>query len=63
MGDVELIGNNSFRLTLENETNSSRGNAWFDFIVEGLKGEANFTISGFKKKKSLYNEGMKLCYR
>jgi len=50
-----LIGINSFRITLENETNSSRGNAWFDFIVEGLKGEANFTITGFKKKKSLYN--------
>jgi hypothetical protein len=32
-------------------------------VVEGLKGEASFTIAGFRKKASLYNEGMKICYR
>lgn len=63
IGSVNLIGANSFRIALDNETNSTRGNTWFDFIVEGVKGDAAFTITGFKKRASLYNEGMKLCYR
>jgi hypothetical protein len=63
IGCVELIGVNSFRITLDNETNSNRGNTWFDFIVEGVKGEASFTIGGFRKKTSLYSEGMKICCR
>ncbi len=28
-----------------------------------MKGEASFAIAGFRKKTSLYNEGMKMCYR
>jgi hypothetical protein len=31
--------------------------------VEGIKGEAQFVIKGFTKSSSLYNEGMKICYR
>jgi hypothetical protein len=60
---VDLVGSNSFRITLDAETNSSRCNNWFDFAVEGVKGEATFTIAGFRKRTSLYSEGMKICYR
>jgi hypothetical protein len=31
--------------------------------VEGVKGEAHFVIRGFTKSSSLYNEGMKVCFR
>jgi len=43
--------------------NSVRVSAWFYFAVEGLKGEAKFVIKGFTKSSSLYNEGMKVCYK
>ena len=36
---------------------------WFYFSVQGIKGEAQFVIKGFTKSSSLYNEGMKVCYR
>ena len=36
---------------------------WFYFSVQGLKGENTFIIEGFSKSSSLYNEGMKVCYR
>jgi hypothetical protein len=44
IGSVELIGINHFKISLEFESNSTRGNTWFDFIVEGIKGEAKFRI-------------------
>jgi hypothetical protein len=31
--------------------------------VEGIRGEGHFVIKGFTKSSSLYNEGMKICYR
>ena len=37
--------------------------AWFYFRCEGLKGEINFILTGFKKNSSLYNHGMKICFR
>lgn len=55
LGSVDLVGSNSFKVTLDTETNSARGNTWFDFIVEGVRGEAFFTIAGFRKRTSLYN--------
>jgi hypothetical protein len=63
LGEVSLIGVNSFKVTMEQESNSTRGNTWFYFSVEGVKGEAHFVISGFTKRSSLYNSGMRLCYR
>lgn len=36
---------------------------WFYFSVEGLEGDVKFVIDGFTKSSSLYNEGMKICYR
>lgn len=45
------------------ELNSDRVSAWFYFMVEGMKGEAKFIIKGFTKTSSLYNEGMKICYK
>lgn len=60
---VDLIGVNTFRIGLDLESNSVRGNSWFYFSVEGVKGEAQFVVGGFAKRGSLYNEGMKLCVR
>ena len=60
---MDLIGNNSFKVMLDPETNSNRYNSWFYFTVEGVKGEAHFLIKGFTKRSSLFNEGMKICYR
>ena len=37
--------------------------SWFYFACEGLKGEITFIIKGFTKTSSLYNEGMKICYK
>ena len=58
-----MIGANMYRITLDEESNSTRGNTWFNFTVEGAKGETKFVIEGFTKKSSLYNNGMKICYR
>lgn len=60
---VKLTAASTYTIELERETNSMRRSAWFFFSVEGLKGEASFVIQGFKKSSSLYNEGMKVCYR
>jgi hypothetical protein len=38
IGSVDLIGSNSFKIELDPETNSARGNTWFYFSVEGVKG-------------------------
>ncbi len=54
---------NVFRIGLDEESSSTRGNIWFDFVVEGIKGEAKFIIEGFTKTTSLYNNGMKICCR
>ena len=48
---------------MEKESNSNRVSGWFYFSVEGIKGEGHFVIKGFTKSSSLYNEGMKVCYR
>jgi hypothetical protein len=58
-----MVAANTYSITLERETNSNRGSAWFYFSVEGLRGEAHFIIRGFTKSSSLYSEGMKVCYR
>jgi hypothetical protein len=63
ISSVKIIAPSTYQIWLERETNSSRQSAWFYFSVEGLRGEANFIIQGFKKSSSLYNEGMKICYR
>jgi hypothetical protein len=60
---VKLTAASTYQIELERETNSTRRSAWFFFSVEGLKGEASFVIQGFTKSSSLYNEGMKVCYR
>jgi hypothetical protein len=44
IGNVELIGISHYKINLDYESNSSRGNTWFNFIVEGIKGEAKFII-------------------
>lgn len=31
--------------------------------MEGVKGEANFTITGYRKRTSLFSEGMRVCCR
>ena len=38
LGGVEMIGSNIYQMCLEKESNSLRGNTWFYFSVEGLKG-------------------------
>lgn len=43
--------------------NSDRVSSWFYFAVEGLKGEVKFILKGFSKCSSLYNNGMKICFR
>jgi hypothetical protein len=58
-----LIAGNTYQIELEKETNSNRISGWFYFNVEGIKGESHFVIKGFSKSSSLYNEGMKVCYR
>lgn len=63
IGTVEQIGSNIFKISLDVESNSLRNNSWFYFSVEGLKGEVQFVIGGFTKNASLYNDGMRLCYR
>ena len=63
LGGAEHIGVNSFRISMDTESNSQRSNNWFYFVVEGVRGEAQFTVTGFKKRTSLYNEGMRLCCR
>jgi cytosolic carboxypeptidase protein 2/3 len=63
ISSVALSGPNAYDIELEKETNSNRVSNWFYFSVEGLKGEARFVIKGFTKSSSLYNEGMKVCYR
>lgn len=60
---MRVLPGNIYEVELEKETNSNRVSAWFYFSVEGLKGEAHFVIKGFTKSSSLYNEGMKVCYR
>jgi hypothetical protein len=44
IGGVELIGISLFKISLDLESNSTRGNTWFNFTVEGIKGEAKFII-------------------
>lgn len=56
------IESNLYRLTLRPDTNSNHQSLWFYFRVKGLK-SAKFILSPFRKKTSLYNEGMKICYR
>ena len=58
-----MVGANSYLVTLDYEISSSRSNSWFYFIAEGLKGETHFSIRGFTKRKSLYNDGLKVCYK
>jgi hypothetical protein len=55
IGAVELIGHNSFSISLDPESNSTRGNTWFYFSAEGIKGEAQFVVKGFTKSSSLFN--------
>jgi len=55
IGTVDMIGQNSFSITLDPESNASRGNTWFYFSVEGIKGEAQFVVKGFTKSSSLFN--------
>lgn len=38
IGSVELIGINHYKIGLDYESNSARGNTWFNFTVEGIKG-------------------------
>jgi hypothetical protein len=38
IGSVELIGINHYIIGLDYESNSARGNTWFNFTVEGIKG-------------------------
>jgi hypothetical protein len=38
INSVDLIGVNTFRIGLDVESNSVRGNSWFYFSVEGVKG-------------------------
>lgn len=61
--NVDQVGANSYRIELEKEVNSNRQSSWFYFTVEGVKGEAHFAITGFSKSSSLFNEGMKICYK
>lgn len=63
INSVKLIAFNTYVIDLQKETNSNRISSWFYFNVEGIKGEAYFIIKGFTKTSSLYNQGMKICYR
>lgn len=58
-----MIAANTFEIELERETNSNRVSSWFYFSAEGIRGEAHFIVKGFTKSSSLFNEGMKICYR
>ena len=60
---VKMNNQNTYEIELQRQTNSNRTSAWFYFSVQGVKGETNFIIKGFTKSSSLYNEGMKICYR
>jgi hypothetical protein len=49
-------------LKIKSDTNSKLQSQWFYFKIKGVK-KATFIIEGFRKSKSLYNEGMKICIK
>ena len=56
------IDTDLYRLTLRPDSNSNHQSLWFYFRVRGLK-RVRVILSPFRKKTSLYNEGMKVCWR
>jgi hypothetical protein len=60
---AQKVAPGTYSITLNKELSSNRTSTWFYFAVEGLKGEVKMVIKGFTKPCSLFNDGMKVCFR